>query len=59
MNKNTNCNTCANARGCKLAGDNDYPNLLPKPKRKVDVIGVCKAWEPIVRSVRLEDVAHG
>lgn len=58
-NDNTNCNTCAKARCCKLASQNDYPNLMSKPKRRVDVIGGCKEWAPIVRTVPLGAVVHG
>ena len=55
---NHTCNTCSNARGCKLASANDYPSMMSKPKRPCDVIGKCNKWEPITRTVRLDHVAR-
>lgn len=53
-----NCNNC-NVRNCKLATQNNYPNMLNRPKRKVDRVGQCNKWEPIKRTVPLGAVVRG
>ena len=59
LTSNHNCNTCEKARKCKIAGTNDYPNLMPRPKRRCDVIGMCDKWVPIKRTVPLGAVVRG